>query len=742
MTQPCECPGPGFCHRHQLPKDEHLWRLCQTDERYREAFDTYAAMQAQPQVCQDWEHIGETTYRCKRCGAVYGANHESLLPKDRKCVRPQPVATLEVKRCGGCGGNSQAPVETVPLPPKPTLAEKAMSLGKAAVDFVASGFDVTTGDELAARKRACDSCQFRDGLNCRVCGCVLAVKQRERAAHCPMGFWPANEYPWLPSANDEWLKQVMVVIPAYGKVEMTQQAVKDCFREAVHVAVIDNKGDYERVGREHVLRDGVKRNWGESCLFAMHRLLMPDHNSKYLVLLNNDVRLSERFFSGLLTAVGATNAGIVSACYSTGYGEQLHFGGYRGPADGFKPRPFHRDVTRVDGTCVLFSRDCLANIGVFDLSVSPEYGWGLMPDMCIRAKRAGIKTIVTEAAYCEHLDGGCLTAKEFYGNLQSYRHGASREMNAGLTNRWGDWRSLLSAPSIEAKQPRKIATLNLIYHVWPVASNNRWRWNVEQLLKRIGIFNGKKVVAIAEGGGTDPVDEVKVMFAGHDVEFIVKPNSKELREANTFLELLDRVKTDDPTEATFYGHAKGVTRPTMLAEAMWADAMYHACLDNPQRVKDALAEKGMYGLSFEFEQPYIFPGTFWWFHNASLFAKTNWRTLENKFTEEGIGWAVEAFPNRFFADDCERVYLPIVYPRGKSRHLIYSAEFWLAQTPTLEQALSRFDEAHYLASYYDIRREVESGAMDSGKGHYIRHGYDEGREGYSILKYFGAGDLP
>lgn len=738
MSEPCRCEMAGWCERHQMYKSEAVRQVCLTDEVERSRIDRLA--NEKPVFCSRWERVGDALYRCARCGAVLGANHDSLLPKDRRCMlsAAPPLRVGEVRTCGGCGGITATPVESVPLPPQPTLTEKVKSLGRAAVDFVASGFDVTTGDELALRRDTCAKCDFSkpDQANCRVCGCVLAIKQRERAAHCPMGFWPANEYPWTPSANDEWLKQVMVVIPAYGKVEMTQQAVKDCFREAVHVAVIDNKGDYERIGREHVFRDGAKRGWGDSCRFAMQRLLLPNHNSKYLVLLNNDVRLSERFFSGLLIAAGATNAGIISACYSTGYGEQLHFGGYRGAAGGFKPRPFHREATQVDGTCVMFTRECLERVGVFDTSISPEFGWGLTTDMCIRARQAGIKTVVTEASYCEHLEGGCQTAKDFYGNLQTYRHGASREREAGLSRRWGDWRAMLTAPVVPTSPPkeRRIETLNLIYHIWPVASNNRWKWNVEQLLKRIDIFNGKKVVAIAEGPHTSPVDEVKEAFKGHDVEFIVKPNSKELREANTFLELLDAVKTDDPTEATFYAHCKGVSRPMNGAEIPWAELMY-TLLDDPERVKRSLAKKGMLGISFEFDTPWIFPGTFWWFHNASLFAKPNWRTLENPVTNEGVGWSVEAFPNRFFSDDCERIKPALTYP-SKSINWIYDVRFWNRQSigfpenwerDMLAQVVSEFDEATYLAANPDVAADVKAGKWPNGFEHFVRHGIPEGR---------------
>src|SRR5487761_1144695 len=207
-------------------------------------------------------------------------------------------------------------------------------------------------------------------------------------------------------------------------------------------------------------------------------------------------------------------------------------------------------------------------------------------------------------------------------------------------------------PQVVGPRLREIRTLNLIYHIWPVASNALWRWNVARLLPRIGFFNGKRIVAVTTGDETESAEEVKRALAGHGITFINMANDAQLREAATFLPLLEAVRTLDPTEATFYGHAKGVSRAKSVhtVEKGWAECMYHHCLDFPDRVREALARKAMYGVSFPIENAWIYPGTFWWFHNASLFQRSDWRTLENKITREGVGWSVEAFPNRFFPD--------------------------------------------------------------------------------------------
>lgn len=236
-----------------------------------------------------------------------------------------------------------------------------------------------------------------------------------------------------------------------------------------------------------------------------------------------------------------------------------------------------------------------------------------------------------------------------------------------------------SKRAVKGPRPRiRIKTLNLLYHIWPVASNDLWRWNVEQLLQRIDLFNGKRVVAIVTDEETVSADEVKRAFGSHRVEFLTLENDVRLREAGTFLQLLKTVQTKDRSVATFYAHAKGVSRARSVhaVEKAWAACMYHYCLDFPERVTEALSRKSMYGVSFKVETTWIYPGTFWWFHNASLFEQPDWNTLDNPMTKEGPGWSVEAFPNRFFPDDCERVYpAELKYPHD-TQFGLYDPRIW------------------------------------------------------------------
>lgn len=605
------------------------------------------------------------------------------------------------------------------------MTERVANLLGAAKDFIRKpGF--VSHEEAARDLATCDACDRVSGHFCSVCGCWLKVAVTLKSKNCSLGKWARDKHSWMPHVAESWLNQTLVVVIHYGDAKLTRECVRDCLKEPVKVVVIDNDGSYPAVAKETVLRQKENIGWGAACNLAM-KLAIEDEKINGLVILNNDIRLSPGFFSGLIVASRVMNAGIVAPCYNIGWAAQRSESGFARPAADYKPKPQHKLSGYCDGTAIFFSREVLEQVGEFDLSVAPQFGWGLVADFCVRAKQKGYLTAITEAAYVYH--HGMKGAEKRYGDVGIYVAGARKEQSEGLNRRYGaDLKRLLGAVSLN----REIKTLNLLYHIWPTSGNDRWRWNVQQLLKRIAVFNGKRVVAIAVGKGTDSAQSVKDAFHGHDVEFIEKANDPKLREAATFVDLLERVKASDLSQATFYAHAKGVSRPDNEAEKHWAGLLYRELLDDPDRVRRSLATRGMLGVSFEFDTPWIYPGTFWWFHNASLFAKAGWRVLENPITHEGVGWSIEAFPNRFFADDCERIYPKFVYPSKDTRN-IYDVNWWKIQPDhweryMLDNALRVFDEERYLAKNPDVARDVKSGMWPTGRDHFLAHGYKEGRQ--------------
>lgn len=238
-----------------------------------------------------------------------------------------------------------------------------------------------------------------------------------------------------------------------------------------------------------------------------------------------------------------------------------------------------------------------------------------------------------------------------------------RELS-GRWNRKVDW-------SCECRHlhntPRPASTItrrDLLYHVTPFDSNDIWLRNIRQLVKRLDLFNGRRVIAVATGDGLASPDEVRAAFGQHEIEILPHPNSRELRENATFLELLEQVASTDPKEATFYAHAKGVAKDVLcsgdpLGSRYWRNAMYHELLDDWDRIAELLEEYPVVGSHrrYHAEQPQIYPdgqsasdwhfaGTFFWFRNRDVFATDRWREVW-----QPTGWGAEAWVGRMFPFD-------------------------------------------------------------------------------------------
>lgn len=233
-------------------------------------------------------------------------------------------------------------------------------------------------------------------------------------------------------------------------------------------------------------------------------------------------------------------------------------------------------------------------------------------------------------------------------------------------------------------QPKSnITTRNLIYHITPFATNDIWLRNVQQLLKRIDLFNGRRVIAIATGEGLVAPDQVQAAFGNHQVEIITRPNSAQLRENATFLALLESVADSDPHTATFYAHAKGVGKDVCClgpprGSRYWRNSMYHELLDDWSRINELLIDSAIVGThrrqhnenhqiypDGQSTSPWHFAGTFFWFRNQDVFSTEKWREVW-----QPTGWGAEAWPGRMFDfeqsacvayDGLEDLYNPAVY---------------------------------------------------------------------------------
>lgn len=232
-------------------------------------------------------------------------------------------------------------------------------------------------------------------------------------------------------------------------------------------------------------------------------------------------------------------------------------------------------------------------------------------------------------------------------------------------------------PELHPVRPIENPVANLIMHVLPVASNDVWKWNLQQVADRAELFNGKRVLAIAEEsttqfkgksvGTVSPEEAIKFSdsIGLNWTHTKVFNNDVNLREVVSFPWLLETVNSLDPNEVTFSCHAKGVTHSADSVTVRWAERQYRACLDDWQTVLRTMERYSMAGAFRKFGQfttpgnnKWHFSGTNYWFRHDDVFSR-DWRTLDQKF------FGTESWPGRMFlpeecaclfADDAADVY--------------------------------------------------------------------------------------
>jgi GT2 family glycosyltransferase len=228
--------------------------------------------------------------------------------------------------------------------------------------------------------------------------------------------------------------RLVVIIPCFGREELTATVLGDIWREAdngsddIDVLVVDNKGGYESRGREQVYCSGQDLGW----LGGTNAGLERTHGKGYdaYVLLNNDVRLSRGFFQGLIRAQKLTKAGLLTPAYDATLGHMRL--PYQGPAEQYKPRRRHWKAPMIDGTCMYLPAPVRDKIGLLDERFLP-YGWGAEIDYSFRVWDAGLPVVVTALAYMNHQQGS--TYESLYG--KSYHQEASETGRRVLREKYG-----------------------------------------------------------------------------------------------------------------------------------------------------------------------------------------------------------------------------------------------------------------------------------------------------------------
>jgi hypothetical protein len=213
---------------------------------------------------------------------------------------------------------------------------------------------------------------------------------------------------------------------------------------------------------------------------------------------------------------------------------------------------------------------------------------------------------------------------------------------------------------------------NLLYHVWPVRGST-WRWNLDELTRRIDLFNGRRVIGIVCDERSEPAEAVQAYLDGHGCEYVIAPNDAR-GEAATFPSMLERVASTRDDEVSFYAHAKGVKYEPQCPPSVrrWAEVQYGVTLDDWLGVKEQLQRYAMTGVFRKHGRfrnhrnvgDWHYSGTFFWMRHADVFTR-RWEDVPQFYG------GVEAWPGMHFQRDETGCLL-----LDDVRDLPYQPRFW------------------------------------------------------------------
>lgn len=171
---------------------------------------------------------------------------------------------------------------------------------------------------------------------------------------------------------------------------------------------------------------------------------------------------------------------------------------------------------------------------------------------------------------------------------------------------------------------------HILYHFHPITvSQAQWMRHIEWLREVRGNFNGRFIVGVTTKGDHNDEwdyvhpDEIANMLGG-DVEIVTGKNSRILGEGVTFLQMLEKIRTNDPQHVFYYGHTKGVMRDPSLGASphWWAEVMFNVMFRRPELSVSALERSAICGA---FRMPGGYPvgspgvGPYWFF-SGTMFA--------------------------------------------------------------------------------------------------------------------------
>ena len=212
-------------------------------------------------------------------------------------------------------------------------------------------------------------------------------------------------------------RAISVIIPAYGKAEMTRDAIASLrgagAPQPLEIIVVDD-GSPEPLMEALGGIDGVRvvRNASNLGFVETCNRGAAEATGHYLLFLNNDTEVQPDALTALWNAITTLpDAGVVGAKLVFPDGRLQEAGAYLRPDgaaemiglwdDPQRPRyNFTREVGYCSGACLLIERDLFATIGGFDPEFAPAYCED--SDLCYRVRRAGRRVYYEPRAVVHH----------------------------------------------------------------------------------------------------------------------------------------------------------------------------------------------------------------------------------------------------------------------------------------------------------------------------------------------------
>lgn len=279
-------------------------------------------------------------------------------------------------------------------------------------------------------------------------------------------------------------------------------------------------------------------------------------------------------------------------------------------------------------------------------------------------------------ALINHAADGFAQVNEDELNRRKSICAACPEYENGKCKKCGCFTNLKASWQSEKCPINKWGKRHLLYYIWPLKANHLvWKWNVNQLLQRIGLFNGRKIIVVATEGSeskleTNTLEEIQKEFGNEakDITWLeISAKQHELGEMAGWNYLWEELqKTSNLSlleDVVFYAHAKGMsygwndkdTNGRIWVIRTWTRLMYENCLDYWRETQEKLS-KGYLAISAfknhiaQNKYQWHFAGSFFWV-NAGIGINNYKLAPKNYYGSEN--WVGEAIPKEVSTIICD-----------------------------------------------------------------------------------------